>query len=182
MILSLDQTSSDDKRYERKHRNPIPLVNMRFSSLFLLPLGLVLASPAPAPAPTPRAALERRQGTVAIMGATAVISNGVICGGLPGITGCLGQPAPNTNTATIVRLSGVSRSSARGLVVSSPTGSGRVAGTVTGDDFSVLFNIPTSFSSTATVATATENGGAWVTGRPAAAVAAGVGALVAGLL
>ena len=158
---------------------------MRLSTIFLLPLGIALASPAPqpvavaepdpAPVPTLAARLadsalaanaaekEKRQLTVSLFGATAILSNGVLCGGIGALTGCLGSPGTNSVNGTIRQTSN------------------RIGGTVTGSDFSFLFSIPVP---TSTTATATQNGAvpAVTDGPGRVALAAGVGALALGLL
>jgi hypothetical protein len=156
---------------------------MRLSTLLLLPFTtLVLSSPNPRPAPQPVAAPaptlaarlvdapnsspEKRQLSISLFGATAVISNGVICGGLGPLTGCFGQPGTNTVKGTI----------------------GTGGGTVTGSGYTLAVSGTTGTftdASSAASATATNNGAVAPTGGPAraaAAMAAGVGALALGLL
>jgi hypothetical protein len=153
---------------------------MRLSTILLLPLGIALASPAPAPvaiaepeaAPIPTLAARladsalaanekaKRQLTVTLLGATAILSNGVLCGGIGPLTGCLGTPGTNVVNGTIRQTSN------------------RIGGTVTGDDFSFLFSIPVP----STTPTATQNVARATEGSRKVALAAGVGALALGLL
>jgi hypothetical protein len=152
---------------------------MRLSSFILLPFALVLAAPNPQPvaAPAPTAApriedavvqaaipFHKRQLTVSIFGATAVVSNGVICGGLLFLTGCFGTPGTNTVKGTI----------------------GTNGATVTGSNFSLLISgTDTSDGSNPTdtsTVTATNAAAVPSSGPGRAALAAGVGALAMGLL
>ena len=163
---------------------------MRLSTILLLPISLVLAIPAaepvaaaePAAAPMPTLAArladsalaaniaekEKRQLAITLFGATAMLSNGVICGGIGPLTGCLGTPGTASGDA-INSVNGTIR----------PSG-----GTVTGDDFSILFQIPTPTGTQRTTTTSSDNGAAAiatdVSGR--LALAAGVGAVALGLL
>lgn len=155
---------------------------MRLSTLLLLPVGLIFASPAalpeaapqPAAAPLPTLAARlaesaelanvqaehaKRQLTVSLFGATAIVSNGVICGGIGPLTGCLGSPGTNSINGTIRQ----------------------TGGTLTGSSFTFLYGIPTP-STTATTATATDNGAIASEGPRKIALAAGMGALAFGLL
>lgn len=207
---------------------------MHLSRFILLPLGLVLASPTPipepvpqpiaAPNPTPAARLtdstavaaaaaelkrrnhEKRQLAFTLLGASAYITNGVVCGGIGPITGCLGQPGPAVTTNVLggtIRTSGGSVALIGGTIRTTGAGglygtigqSGGLAGTVTqsggvaggtftNSDFSVMFSIPVPTTSRTGVASATNNGAvARMTEVPAkAALAAGVGAVALGLL
>ena len=114
------------------------------------------------------AAKDKRQLAITLFGATAMLSNGVLCGGIGPLTGCLGDPGAATNA-----VNGTIRST-----------SGTVGGTVTGDDFSILFQIPIPSTTARTTTTSSDNGAAAiVTDGPAKmALAAGVGALAMGLL
>ncbi|KIW01095.1 uncharacterized protein PV09_07382 [Verruconis gallopava] len=164
---------------------------MRLSAalVLFLPASLVLASPNPrpgpaahaepaaAPAPTPPAQLadaevalmrrraghaDKRQLTVSLFGATAILSNGVLCGGIGILTGCLGTPGTNSVGGTVA---------ASGA-------------TVTGSGFTIAASAPSTSSDSSTSSSSSSSGDAvLVTAAPArAALAAGVGAIALRLL